>query len=106
MGDVQRRNVGWLLLFLAAIAGGVGFLVGKAATDSYRDQPPGMWVAYGAAGLLVLGAIIVWSSAGTHAPTRPTASPMTPGWYDDPDSPKLLRYWDGSEWTQKTANKG
>ena len=26
-----------------------------------------------------------------------------PGWYADPQSPALLRYWDGSIWTQHTA---
>ncbi|MBO3138051.1 DUF2510 domain-containing protein, partial [Dermatophilus congolensis] len=25
------------------------------------------------------------------------------GWYDDPDDPELLRYWDGVLWTEHTA---
>ncbi|MBO3181743.1 DUF2510 domain-containing protein, partial [Dermatophilus congolensis] len=24
------------------------------------------------------------------------------GWYDDPDDPELLRYWDGVLWTEHT----
>ncbi len=105
MGDAQRRNVGWLFLLPAAIAGGVGLLIGKTAPESYRDQSPGMWVAYAAAELLVLGAVFVWSGAGSHAPIRTIAAPLAPGWYGDSDSPKRLRNWDGSEWTQKTASK-
>jgi uncharacterized RDD family membrane protein YckC len=26
-----------------------------------------------------------------------------PGWYDDPQDPELLRYWDGVQWTQHTS---
>ena len=26
-----------------------------------------------------------------------------PGWYDDPQDPDLLRYWDGVQWTQHTS---
>jgi hypothetical protein len=25
------------------------------------------------------------------------------GWYDDPDSPGIVRYWDGTEWTERRA---
>lgn len=32
------------------------------------------------------------------------AAPTTPaGWYPDPHSPGLQRYWDGSQWTANTA---
>ncbi|MDO5628865.1 MAG: RDD family protein [Mobilicoccus sp.] len=27
------------------------------------------------------------------------------GWYDDPDEPTRLRYWDGSSWTDRTHEK-
>ena len=30
---------------------------------------------------------------------------LAPGWYDDPDSPRQLRYYDGAEWTSKVADK-
>lgn len=33
----------------------------------------------------------------TNVPTAP------PGWYPDPSSPDLQRYWDGDAWTESTA---
>jgi hypothetical protein len=30
-------------------------------------------------------------------------TPLTPGWYDDPESPEQLRYFDGVVWTRHTA---
>ena len=30
-----------------------------------------------------------------------TPSERPPGWYDDPDAPDLLRWWDGSEWSDQ-----
>lgn len=106
MTKLTRNVVAGLLLFLGAVVGIVGFIVGKVATDSYRPQPPEMWVVYASSGLLVLGAIIVWSGAGSIGPAKPPAVKLEPGWHDDPESPKMLRYWDGSQWTAKTANKG
>ncbi|MGL5862449.1 MAG: RDD family protein [Phycicoccus sp.] len=32
-----------------------------------------------------------------------TQAPTTPGWYDDPDDPSLLRYFDGVVWSAHTA---
>lgn len=26
-----------------------------------------------------------------------------PGWYDDPDSPGIVRWWDGAAWSQHRA---
>ena len=34
--------------------------------------------------------------------TPPTAPP---GWHDDPNDPRSLRYWDGSQWTDQRAPK-
>lgn len=105
----SRKNFAYLFLLGAAAAGLAGFLVGKNATDSFRPQPPGMWVLYGLAGILVLGAIMMFAAAQapTAQPPSPSSAPgLVPGWYDDPESPRTLRYWDGAAWTDKTADKG
>lgn len=34
-----------------------------------------------------------------------TPPPVPPGWYDDPESPLRLRYYDGSDWTEHTTVK-
>ncbi|WP_237160334.1 DUF2510 domain-containing protein [Mycolicibacter engbaekii] len=40
----------------------------------------------------------------TYSPSGEPAPPLPPaGWYLDPHHPHLLRYWDGSAWTQHTA---
>ena len=96
-------------MFIGAVAAGVvGFIVGKNATDNYKSQPPGMWVLYGLAGILILGAIFVMAAApqeASGANPRPTKPALVPGWYDDPEDPNRLRYWDGGQWTDKTAAK-
>jgi len=40
------------------------------------------------------------SSAGNDGAGQETPA----GWYPDPDSPGQQRYWDGSEWTDKTMD--
>ena len=37
--------------------------------------------------------------------TRPGGSRRIspPGWHQDPDDPSLLRWWDGSRWTEHTS---
>ena len=37
---------------------------------------------------------------------EPPAVPLPPGWYDDPESPHRLRYFDGAAWTERTSGKG
>lgn len=39
------------------------------------------------------------------APT-PAAPPLPPAsWYDDPENPRMFRYWDGTRWTEHVAPK-
>src|SRR3954465_6182983 len=33
-------------------------------------------------------------------------SDVAPGWYPDPNTQGLLRYWDGSAWTEHTQDAG
>lgn len=73
----------------------VSELLGQRASGS-----PGPWVV-GALGAVCLVAAIVaalWP--------EPKAPATVPGWYDDPESPALLRYRDESGWTDRTASKG
>jgi hypothetical protein len=35
----------------------------------------------------------------------PPAVPLAPGWYDDPESPARLRYFDGAAWTERTSDR-
>lgn len=32
-------------------------------------------------------------------------APQASGWYDDPNDPTLMRYWDGVEWSERTMPK-
>lgn len=66
------------------------------------EDSPAVWIATGAAGLLFLGALLTWLIPA-QATTAQQA--LMPGWYDDPDSPLKIRYWDGGTWTEKTSNK-
>ena len=31
-------------------------------------------------------------------------TPAAPGWYPDPEQPGQQRYWDGTQWTDQTAD--
>ena len=41
-----------------------------------------------------------------NLPTGVPATPPPPGWYNDPNTPHLTRYWDGLQWTQMTRTRG
>ena len=30
----------------------------------------------------------------------------TPGWFDDPTTPGVTRYWDGQRWTEQISDRG
>jgi Bacterial PH domain/Protein of unknown function (DUF2510) len=42
------------------------------------------------------------------APQQPSSPPngLPPGWYPDQNDPSLLRYFDGHQWTSRTARMG
>ena len=43
-------------------------------------------------------------AAGAGAAAGGESSGPAPGWYPDPQGQKRLRYWDGSRWTEQTAD--
>ena len=40
----------------------------------------------------------------SHASAQPAAAAAPADWYPDPRGEKRLRYWDGSQWTDHTAD--
>ncbi len=111
--DSNRRRLAMFLAIGGVLAAGLAFWQGEAAERSDMVAAIGgfgrggdrtvMWLLIGVAALLLLGALLAWLSAGRQAGV--SSPQLSPGWYDDPDSPKSLRYWDGVRWTEKTAEK-
>ena len=46
----------------------------------------------------------VESPSPAAQPAQAESSGPAPGWYPDPQGQKRLRYWDGSRWTEQTAD--
>lgn len=48
--------------------------------------------------------------AGANTPATPAAAASVTlppeGWYPHPDRQDLLRWWDGADWTERTAPRG
>lgn len=75
----------------------------KATVDRLLGlQPSGSpwpWIVGVAGAVCVLAAIVL------VVRPEPTEDALPPGWYDDPESPRILRYRDESGWTYWTAPK-
>ena len=88
----RRGFRGWSLVIwvmLGAILGIFGFLLALASSGGQGNDR---------AFRLSNGKGAVASPATAPPPTLPPA-----GWYADPTTPGGLRYWDGTEWTQRVA---
>ena len=61
-----------------------------------------MWPLWAAPGLRILTHRL--SSFSRPAPRSKARSAAKADWYPDPRGEKRLRYWDGSQWTDHTAD--
>lgn len=61
----------------------------------------GPWVVGAVGAILLVFALVLVVLDGQQS--RPREVPM--GWHEDPHDPTLLRYHDGSDWTDRTAAK-
>lgn len=80
-------------------------MVSRLSGSSRAGDRTFMWILIGATALLLIGALVTWISIGRPSSQTSSTPSLVPGWYDDPDSPEHLRYWDGSTWTEKRASK-
>ncbi len=98
-------GVGSVLFGLVVATQAQGPELGSALGSCQVDAFSSVYVALGAGALLLLGALVSWLSAGWRAETITYTQSLIPGWYDDSGTPHKLRYWDGSDWTEATADK-
>jgi hypothetical protein len=83
---------------LGAGAPGGGPLAGGQPAGGYSGQPAGQPVGGQPAG--GAGA----ASAGVADPGAQAAGQPKADWYPDPQGQARLRYWDGTQWTDQTAD--
>lgn len=111
----RRLPLGWVLTIAGAVALFVGYKLYEReslriwAHELYgmglnRSLTPVVIAVAGAISLLVGITLFVSLLMRPAAAERGRAA-LTPGWYDDPQSPTSLRYWDGMAWTDRTADK-
>lgn len=115
MENNSRRTLAVVLLLGALVTGALALWQAKRAQSADLVAQLGgfgrggdrtvMWVLIGATAVLLIGALLSWLSTGR--PNATTSGPpiLAPGWYDDPENHKRLRYWDGATWTDRVAEK-
>jgi Protein of unknown function (DUF2510) len=60
-----------------------------------------LWPVPVIAGIVLM--VVGWQLRSSAADEQPLT--IAPGWYDDPEAPNRLRYYDGATWTDRTAAK-
>ena len=74
----------------------LGGIAAARVTEGYLHALAGADGHAGIGGVQRPGRHCRWTTV-TEVPTA------APGWYPDPASPTLQRYWNGAEWTESTA---
>ena len=72
-------------------------------SESLADQSDVGQMLLWLVGALAAGVGLVLLSLGATRLFRPRTRAPKPGWYDDPTSATVMRWWDGTEWSQNTA---
>jgi len=109
VGSNIIRFLGWIVDgFPYFIPGLTGFIVSLSSARHQRvgDMLAGTYVVrHEAVGRPILA--VEAGTAGTVVPAGPPPPPPPPpqpaNWYPDPRAEARLRYWDGTRWTEHTA---
>lgn len=111
---MTKRTWGILLIVLGAAAIGLAFFL-QAQSNSANavaslmggrgSGTPAPWIVGGAGVVAIIAGFVVMAMGSPDSATPAGKRSIPMGWHDDPESPGKLRYHDGTQWTDKTADK-
>jgi hypothetical protein len=100
-GPQRYNGVGIVIAYDVLLA---LLLVAINRGPSPHPWPP--WFVYLLAVSLVVQAVMLLIKAGPKpkaAPASGQPAAVAPGWYPDPNDPKMMRYFDGRDWSSETT---
>lgn len=111
---MTKRTWGILLIVLGAAAIGLAFYL-QAQNNSANavasllgsrgSGTPAPWIVGGAGVVAIIAGFVVMAMGAPAAANEPGKRSIQMGWHDDPETPGRLRYHDGTQWTDRTAEK-